>query len=61
MHSATGRGTAAHFRAGRLPARVAGWLAGLLLAAWAAAAAGASPVKPREAARPAPRAAEPTR
>ncbi|MFD2298844.1 ABC transporter substrate-binding protein [Paracidovorax citrulli] len=60
MHSATGRGTAAHFRAGRLPARVAGWLAGLLLAAWAAAAAGASPVKPREAARPAPRAAEPT-
>ncbi len=60
MHSATGCGTAAHFRAGRLPARVAGWLAGLLLAAWAAAAAGASPIKPREAARPAPRAAEPT-
>ncbi|WP_415266020.1 ABC transporter substrate-binding protein [Acidovorax sacchari] len=58
MHSATARGPAALFRSHRRPARGAGWMAGLLLATWAAAATGASPIKAREAARPAPRAAD---
>lgn len=59
MHSATARGPAAPFCSRRRPARATGWVAGLLLAAWAAAATGAPPIKAREPARPAPRAAEP--